>query len=86
MHEAGFSGFNSTAWFALLAPARTPVTVVSAIHRESARVVGMPEVRKRFAELGMTPIGNSPEEFAAAMKAEMPQWEKLIKSAGIRPE
>jgi tripartite-type tricarboxylate transporter receptor subunit TctC len=86
MDESGFSGFNSTAWFALLAPARTPAAVVSAIYRESAKVLNMPEVRKRFAELGMTPIGNSPAEFAADIKAEMPQWEKLIKSTGIRAE
>lgn len=86
MDEAGFPGFNSSAWFAFLVPAGTPATIISKIHQDSAKVLEMPEVRKRFTELGMSPIGNSPAEFAAAIKAEMPQWERVIKSAGIKAE
>ena len=48
------------------------------------RILALPEVRKRFAELGSEVIGNSPSEFSAVIKAEIPQWAKLIKEAGIR--
>lgn len=86
MGEQGFPGFNSTAWFALLAPKGTSATIVSKVARDAAQVLGMADVRKRFAEIGMTSIGNSPSEFAADIKAEVPQWEKVIKSAGLKAE
>lgn len=44
----------------------------------------MPEMRKRFDDLGIKPIGNSPAEFAAAIDGEIPKWAKLIKEAGIK--
>ena len=84
MAESGFPGFDATAWFALLAPAGTPDAIVAAIHRETVRILALPDIRKKFAELGMEPIGNSPAEFAAAIAAETPKWTKLIKEVGIR--
>ena len=84
MAEAGFPGFDATAWFAFLAPAGTPEPIIAKLQRESARILALPDVRKKFDELGMVPVGNTPAEFAAAMKAEIPQWEKLIKETGIR--
>jgi len=51
---------------------------------ETVRILALPEVRKRFAELGSEVIGNSPGEFSAVIKAEIPQWAKLIKETGIR--
>jgi tripartite-type tricarboxylate transporter receptor subunit TctC len=85
MIEEGFAGFDSTAWFALMAPARTPAPVIAKLHREAARILALPDVRKRFDELGMEVIGNTPAEFAAVIKAETPQWAKVIKEAGIKP-
>jgi tripartite-type tricarboxylate transporter receptor subunit TctC len=84
MDEAGFPGFDATAWFALVAPAGTPPPIIDKLQREAARILALPDVRKKFDELGMVPIGNTPAEFAAAMKAEIPQWDKLIKAAGIK--
>jgi tripartite-type tricarboxylate transporter receptor subunit TctC len=86
MDEAGFPGFDATAWFALVAPAGTPSPIIDKLQREAARILALPDVRKKLDELGMVPIGNTPAEFAAAMKAEIPQWEKLIKAAGIKAE
>jgi tripartite-type tricarboxylate transporter receptor subunit TctC len=83
MEEAGFPGFDATAWFALLAPAGTPEPIIARLQREAAHILALADVRKKLAELGMVPIGNTPAEFAAAMKAEIPQWAKLIKDAGI---
>ena len=84
MIEQGFAGFDSTAWFALMAPAGTPATIVEKLHRETVRVLALPEVRKRFDDLGMEAIGNTPAEFAAVIAAETPQWAKVIQAAGIK--
>jgi tripartite-type tricarboxylate transporter receptor subunit TctC len=84
MGESGFPGFDAVAWFALLAPAGTPEPIVATVHREAARVLSLPDVRKKFGELGMEPVGNTPAEFTAAIAAETPKWTKLIKETGIR--
>jgi tripartite-type tricarboxylate transporter receptor subunit TctC len=82
--ESGFPGFDATASFGLVAPAGTPPAIIDKLHRETVRILALPDVRKRFAELGSEVIGNSPAEFSAVIKAEIPQWAKLIKEAGIR--
>jgi len=84
MIEQGFAGFDSTAWFALMAPAGTPATIVEKLHRETVRVLALPEVRKRFDDLGMEAIGNTPAEFAAVIATETPQWARVIQAAGIK--
>jgi tripartite-type tricarboxylate transporter receptor subunit TctC len=86
MIEAGFPGFDSTAWFGLMAPAGTPPDIIDKLHRESVRILALPDVRKRFDELGIEVIGNTPAEFAAVIAAETPQWAKVIRDAGIKPE
>jgi len=68
-----------------MAPAGTPVEIIGKLQRETARVLALPDVRKRFDELGMQVIGNTPAEFAAAIAAETPRWTKVIKDAGITP-
>ncbi len=73
MHESGFQGFETTSWFGLLAPAATPAPIVRKLHLETVRVLALPEVRAKLADLGMEVIGNSPDEFAAVIKAEIPQ-------------
>ena len=84
MAESGFPGFEAVPWFGLLAPAGTPKDVIDKIYNETARALATPEVRKRFDELGLEPIGNSPAEFAAVIKKETPEWAKVIKDAGIK--
>ena len=51
MVEAGFPGFDATAWFGLLAPAGTPAPIIAKLHREAVRILALPDVRKRFDEL-----------------------------------
>ena len=84
MVEAGFPGFDATAWFALLAPAGTPEPIIAKLHREAVRILALPDVRKRFDELGMVPMGTSPAQFAAAMAAEAPLWAEVIKASGAK--
>ena len=84
MIEEGFAGFDSTAWFGLMAPAGTPPDIIEKLHRESVRILALPDVRKRFEDLGIEVIGNTPAEFAAVIAAETPQWAKVIRDAGIK--
>ncbi|MEH2543201.1 Bug family tripartite tricarboxylate transporter substrate binding protein [Bradyrhizobium sp. AZCC 1699] len=84
MAESGFPSFDLTVWFGLMAPARTSPAIVEKLHRETVRILAMPEMRKRFDDLGIEPIGNSPAEFAAAIGGEIPRWSKLIREAGIK--
>ncbi len=86
MIEAGFKDFDSSAWFALMAPAGTPKEIVDKIHQDTVKVLARADLRERFATLGMEPIGNTPAEFAAVIAAETPQWAKVIKQAGIKAE
>lgn len=84
MAEAGFPGFEAVPWFALLAPAGTPKDVLDRLHGETVKTLAMPEVRKKFDDLGLEPVGNTPAEFAAVISKETPEWAKVIKDAGIK--
>jgi tripartite-type tricarboxylate transporter receptor subunit TctC len=83
MAESGFPGFEAVPWFGLLAPSGTPQDVVDKLHDETAKTLAMPETRKKFDELGLEPIGNTPAEFAGVIRKETREWAKVIKDAGI---
>ena len=84
MAESGFPGFEAVPWFGLVAPAGTPKDVLDKLHGEIVRTLALPEVREKFDELGLEPVGNTPAEFAAVIKKEIPEWAKVIKDAGIK--
>jgi tripartite-type tricarboxylate transporter receptor subunit TctC len=84
MAESGYRGFEAVPWFGLVAPAGTPPAVVEKIYRETQRCLALPQLRTSLETLGLDVIGNSPAEFAAVIKAEIPQWSVVIKGAGIK--
>jgi tripartite-type tricarboxylate transporter receptor subunit TctC len=84
--ESGYPGFEVTIWNGLLAPARTPAAIVRKLHLETVKVLALPDLRAKLADLGSEGIGNSPDEFAGAIKSEIPKWAKVIKDAGIKPD
>src|SRR6202030_2714137 len=84
MVELGYPEFEAVPWFGLVAPAGTPQFVIDKVHRETAHILALPDVRRRLTELGLDLIGNTPAEFAAVIKAEIPQWAAVIRGAGIR--
>ncbi len=84
--ESGVAGFEATSWVGLLAPPRTPRTIIDRLQRETALVLAEPEVRARYATLGIEPVGNSPEQFAEQMRADLARWAGVVKQAGIRLE
>ncbi len=83
---AGYPGFGFTIWYGLLAPAGTPATIVRRLHLETVKALALPDLRGKLTDLGMEEIGNSPDEFAAAIKSEIPKWAKAIRESGIKPD
>jgi tripartite-type tricarboxylate transporter receptor subunit TctC len=78
-------GFESLSWHGFFAPAKTPPEIVARLHREAAALAS-PTVSARFQELGITPIGNSPDEFRAFVASETQRWGTVARQANIRAE
>ena len=83
MIEAGFPGFDMTVWFGLFVPAGTPAFVIDRLHGETTRFVEQEDVRKKYYDVGLTPLNNTPAQFAEMIKAETPYWARVIKELGI---
>jgi len=83
--ESGFPGFEAISWFALLAPAGTPPAVVAKVRQETLKVLAQPDMRAKFSQLGLDPVGNSPAELAEIIRTDIGKWAKVIKDAGIPP-
>ena len=82
--EAGVPGYAVQGWNGLAGPAGMPRAIVDRLNRETVRALSLADVRERLLALGAEPVGNSPGEFAAHMKAERELWGKLIKQIGLR--
>lgn len=82
LNETGLRGFESSGWFAILAPAATPAAVVQRLNAEITAVLRSPEIRERFAAAGLEPLPSTPEELSALMKSETPKWARVIRESG----
>jgi len=81
--EAGVPGYDSGAWFGIVAPAGTPKPVIDKLAHETQRILKLPDVRERIGALGAEVVGDTPEEFNAFMKSELAKWAKVIKEANV---
>jgi len=79
-------GFDGSSWQGVVAPAATPREIVTRLNAELARYIRSPEGRERIAQQGGTPVGNSSDEFAAFIAAEVARWGKVAKAARVRIE
>jgi tripartite-type tricarboxylate transporter receptor subunit TctC len=86
MDEAGLPGFEATTWHGLVAPAGTPPAIIETLHRALVEALKDPGVRQKLAALGVDVAPNSPDEFAAYIKAEIPKWAAVIKASGAKVE
>ena len=84
--EAGVPNYTFQSWFGILAPARTPDSIVRALNGELVRIVRLPETRKIFTELGIEPLGTSPEEYAGYLRGEIARWSSVMRAHNIRGE
>jgi tripartite-type tricarboxylate transporter receptor subunit TctC len=84
--EAGVRGYEHASWVGLLAPGRTPAPIISTLHGHATQALARDEVRSALLRDGLEAIGDSPQEFAALIKAEVSKWRKVVKAAGIKPQ
>jgi tripartite-type tricarboxylate transporter receptor subunit TctC len=82
--ELGLKGFDATTWHGLVAPAKTPRDIVVRLHRATVEALNDPAVRKSLTDLGVDIVGNTPEEFAAYIKAEIPKWTAIVRASGAK--
>ncbi len=82
--EAGIAGYENSSWSAVAAPAGTPATIISRLHKEFVAILADPDIQKRHADVGAQIIGGTPEQFHAYLKAEVAKFGKLVKTAGIK--
>ncbi|MBI4189169.1 MAG: tripartite tricarboxylate transporter substrate binding protein [Betaproteobacteria bacterium] len=80
--ESGLTGFETSSWHGMLAPAGTSRDIITRLNSELANIIRMPDIRERFAKMGLEPITNTPEEFAAYIKAEIAKWGEAVKASG----
>ena len=82
--ESGLPGFDISTWFGIFVPAGTPRPVVDRLHAEFTRALAAPDVREKMLALGAEPVGSTPEQFAAYVKAEAAKYAKLVRTSGAR--
>ena len=86
MKESGYPDLISYSWFGISAPARTPAPVVERLAREMQIVLKLPEVVKRWEEIGAESSTRTPAEYSAFVKAELEKWTPVVKASGAKPE
>jgi tripartite-type tricarboxylate transporter receptor subunit TctC len=86
MIEAGVPGYEMSGWNGIFAVKGTPPEIVAKLNAELVKILRAPDVKEQLAALGAEPVGDTPEEFRAFLKADMARWGKIIQEKGIRPE
>ena len=86
MEEAGVPGYEMIGWNGVFVPKGTPAEIVARLNAELAKLLRSPDVIEQLARLGAVPVGDTPEQFGAFVKAESQRWGKIIRDLGIKPE
>jgi tripartite-type tricarboxylate transporter receptor subunit TctC len=84
MSESGFPQFDQKSWWGLAAPAGTPKPIIDKLYTEIAAILNSPETKQEFANRWVVPVANTPEEFAAMIKTEIPYWAEAVADAGAK--
>jgi tripartite-type tricarboxylate transporter receptor subunit TctC len=82
--ESGVRGYDAASWYGLVAPAGTPSAVTSRLQEAIARIVHAPEMKERFLEQGLDPVGSTPAEFRTLIAAEIAKWAKVVAASGAK--
>jgi len=77
-------GFENLGWFGLVAPTGTPSAIINKVHADTVKALQSADIKKRFSELGMAPVGNTPAEFARDMKEESARWAKVVRERKLQ--
>jgi tripartite-type tricarboxylate transporter receptor subunit TctC len=84
--EAGGPPIESATWVAFLAPAGTPREIVARVAQEVAKAVNAPDLRDKLVQMGIEPVGNTPDQLAQFINDEIAKWAKVINTAGVKAE
>ncbi|HZM46663.1 MAG TPA: tripartite tricarboxylate transporter substrate binding protein [Burkholderiales bacterium] len=84
--EQGFPGVEATAWYGVLAPAKTPQPIVARLHDEVIKILKVPDVVQKLDGLGFEIVGSQPAEFGAYIKSEIKKWAKVVQASGAKAE
>jgi tripartite-type tricarboxylate transporter receptor subunit TctC len=84
--EAGVPGYDTGIWHGFLTTGGTPKEIVAKLNAEIVRALNAPDVKEGFISRGLVPVGNTPAQFDAFIRAEMAKWSKIIKEAGIKAD
>ena len=82
--ESGVAGYETSGWFGVVAPARTPTAIIDRLNTEIVNVLNMPSVRDFLLKQGIEPRTGTPDQFAAFIKSEIPKWAQVIRFAGVK--
>lgn len=82
--ESGIPGYEANVWFGIIAPAGTPAPVVARLNSEISRIIKRPEIHKRLADMGLTPIDGSPVQFQKVIDQEKDKWGEVIKKSNLK--
>jgi tripartite-type tricarboxylate transporter receptor subunit TctC len=86
VQEAGFAGFDISQWLGIFAPAGTPRPIVDRVQADVAAALKLPDVVERLARGALAPVGSTPEQFAALLKADLDRWGSLATAIGLQPQ
>ena len=84
--EAGVPGYENTAWYGVIAPARTPAAVIARLNTELTKMLALPEIKAAIAAQSFEILTGNPAQFNDFIKAELLKWIKVVKDAGMRIE
>jgi tripartite-type tricarboxylate transporter receptor subunit TctC len=84
--EAGVPGYEVGVWFGIVAPAGTPPAILAKLNAELNRMLTMPDVKQKFADQGVEPVGGPPGRFAEHLKVQIEKWTKVVKDSGVKVE
>jgi tripartite-type tricarboxylate transporter receptor subunit TctC len=84
--EQGLAGYEAVQWYGLMAPSGTPRDIIDKLHKGVVFALQDATVRERFLNSGADPVGNTPDEFAQVIRADMSKWAGVVKAAGLSPK
>ena len=84
MSEAGVPGYEATSWYGMLGPAKLPPEIVAYVNDKLKQIMAAPDMKQKFATLGVLPVTGTPEQFDAYMKSEIAKWREVVETAHIQ--
>jgi tripartite-type tricarboxylate transporter receptor subunit TctC len=86
LNELGLKGFSVTAWVAMVAPKGTPGAIVDTLNGEINKILKDPDFQAQIIKIGIDPLGDTPDQFAAFLREQLPIWTQRAVDAGLKPE